>query len=712
MVLPDHSKLLMATLEPLSWQILSANATFTQVLGACRLDDVTSLCSLCPDLAPAEIEALKRRHLIPLILRDILQLPPQESRLWDEPQTLRLRSMHHAEPRYVQCWVRWEQLRAERLDPARDEFAALDTAQPANLAPSELLERIAWDNYRITGELVWEGLDITPQETLRRLNHQLLDLGRSVFDPPHLQHLGQQLELLFEAQMLLILSFKGERIQPFFWHQGEVYTLDPLVPAELEHSHFQTALREQRIWNVPDLQADSPTAFEAQLQRYCRSLLLLPIAKLLPNSSQATPLGVVVLGHPEPHQYDQLDISYAEQLLPAFRTALLQVHQQKFARIHPAVEWRFSQEADRRSMGLTPEKIVFRNLYPMFAMSDIRGSSNERNRAIQADLVRQFQLAIAILAVALQHTDNAYLQQIYQDVVAYAAQIEAGIQVEDEVTALNYLQEQIEPYFEALARWDAATAIAAYREACTNAHACVYEARDRYDQMIAVITNSLRQTWDRWQSQMQAILPHYCDTEVSDGIDHMIYVGADICADFSPFHLHSLRYEQLRALCDCARTCFALEAQIPLTVTHLVLVQDFTVDIFHDEDTEKLFDVMGTRDTRYEIVKKRIDKANDQVTQERITQPGMITVVYSTETERCEYLTYLRYLEREGWIEGEIRHGNVEPLQGVTGLKYMRIRVKQQEQKTSEQATIPAEASPAESDVLDAALPTANGALT
>ncbi len=196
--------------------------------------------------------------------------------------------------------------------------------------------------------------------------------------------------------------------------------------------------------------------------------------------------------------------------------------------------------------------------------------------------------------------------------------------------------------------------------------------------MIAVITTSLRQTWDRWQSQMQAILPHYCDTEVSDGIEHMIYVGAEICADFSVFHLHSLRYEQLRALCDCARSCFALEAQIPLVVTHLVLVQDFTVDIFHDENTEKLFDVMGTRDTRYEIVKKRIDKANDQTIQERITQPGMITVVYSTETERCEYLTYLRYLDREGWLEDDTHQGQVEPLQGVTGLKYLRVRVKNQ----------------------------------
>ncbi|MBD2019601.1 GAF domain-containing protein, partial [Leptolyngbya sp. FACHB-36] len=81
------------------------------------------------------------------------------------------------------------------------------------------------------------------------------------------------------------------------------------------------------------------------------------------------------------------------------------------------------------------------------------------------------------------------------------------------------------------------------------------------------------------------------------------------------------------------------------------------------------------RDMRYEIVKKRIDKALDDQTKARITQPGMLTLVYSTEEEWAEYEAYFRYLAREGWVDTSIERGKVQPLQGVNGLKYARVRV-------------------------------------
>jgi hypothetical protein len=99
------------------------------------------------------------------------------------------------------------------------------------------------------------------------------------------------------------------------------------------------------------------------------------------------------------------------------------------------------------------------------------------------------------------------------------------------------------------------------------------------------------------------------------------------------------------------------------------------VDIFHDEKTERLFDVRGTKDTRYEIVKKRIDKGEDEQTGDRITQPGMLTLVYSTNKEWEEYRQYLHYLVREGWIADKIDMGSIKPLQGVTGLKFARVPI-------------------------------------
>lgn len=157
----------------------------------------------------------------------------------------------------------------------------------------------------------------------------------------------------------------------------------------------------------------------------------------------------------------------------------------------------------------------------------------------------------------------------------------------------------------------------------------------------------------------------------------MIYAGQAIDPSFTDFQLKALRYEQLRAVCNCARQGFALKRRYDtdMVITHLVLVQGITVDIVHDETTERLFDVRGTRDTRYEIVKKRIDKACDAANHARITQPGMLTVVYSTSEEWDEYERYLRYLHREGLVSDQVEQGLVEPLQGVSGLKFARVAV-------------------------------------
>ncbi|NJL44779.1 MAG: hypothetical protein HC922_01595 [Leptolyngbyaceae cyanobacterium SM2_3_12] len=323
--------------------------------------------------------------------------------------------------------------------------------------------------------------------------------------------------------------------------------------------------------------------------------------------------------------------------------------------------------------------ILFEQVYPLYGISDIRGSSDERNRAIQQDLLCQFGLALAVINTVCATVKNALIQQLRLDIVDHMATLEQGITVDAEVTLLRYLQTEIEAHFPSLTQIcpGAREAIQQYQVALDADHGCVYAARAEYDQTIGHINELLRDTWHQWQQSMQAITRHYCDLDATDGIDHMIYAGRAIDPSFTEFQLKSLRYEQLRAMCDCARQGFALKARqdINMGITHLVLVQALTVDIIHDEKTEHLFDVQGSRDTRYEIVKKRIDKARDGETGERITQPGRLTVVYSAAEEWREYRQYLQYLHREGLVQDAIEQGTVEPLQGVSGLKYARVQV-------------------------------------
>jgi hypothetical protein len=89
---------------------------------------------------------------------------------------------------------------------------------------------------------------------------------------------------------------------------------------------------------------------------------------------------------------------------------------------------------------------------------------------------------------------------------------------------------------------------------------------------------------------------------------------------------------------------------------------------------EKQFDVDGAYNIRYEIIKKRIDKAFIKGAQERITVPGKIAIIYSQEKDAVEYMKYVKYLQSKKLI-GKIERHDLEDLQGVAGLKALRVEV-------------------------------------
>ncbi len=90
---------------------------------------------------------------------------------------------------------------------------------------------------------------------------------------------------------------------------------------------------------------------------------------------------------------------------------------------------------------------------------------------------------------------------------------------------------------------------------------------------------------------------------------------------------------------------------------------------------ERKFDVDGTYNIRYEIVKKRIDKVRIRDTNERLTQPGKIAIVYSQAKDAAEYTEYIEFLQSQGLLKPGIEKYDLEELQGVSGLKALRVDV-------------------------------------
>lgn len=114
------------------------------------------------------------------------------------------------------------------------------------------------------------------------------------------------------------------------------------------------------------------------------------------------------------------------------------------------------------------------------------------------------------------------------------------------------------------------------------------------------------------------------------------------------------------------------QLKVPLDITQLILVHDQPLSIRFRPD-EKQFDVDGAYDIRYEIVKKRIDKATIKGTGQRLTQPGKIAVTYNQPRIEEEYKRYFEYLAARNVITGVVEELELEELPGATGLHALRV---------------------------------------
>ena len=164
------------------------------------------------------------------------------------------------------------------------------------------------------------------------------------------------------------------------------------------------------------------------------------------------------------------------------------------------------------------------------------------------------------------------------------------------------------------------------------------------------------------------MFPHYFEKHTTDGVDFSIYIGASLVEN-GKFDLLYLRNHRLRQL-----IILKSSLEVPLETAHLLAVQDTPLSTRFRFD-ERQFDVDGTYNIRYEIMKKRIDKAMIKGRAEWLTQPGRIAIVYSQPKEALEYREYIDYLQGSGYLTDAVEEVELENLQGIQGLKALRVTV-------------------------------------
>jgi hypothetical protein len=561
------------------------------------------------------------------------------------------------------------------------------------------LELIPPASFEMRGFVVFNAVDVTDQQVLAALTSDLLRTNAMAS--------AEKIDIL-QDRLRTLLRRPHLRLGLISLDRDEADAIDSARPVGRSlllsrvrapdcpyraHSYYTRVVETRQPTFVQDLcTCEVQTNFEASVRAQgVRNLLIAPlqIGERL--------VGLLELASPNPGELDALNSARLQEVLGLFAIAMKRmlderetriqaVIKQQYTAIHPAIEWRFRQAAGRmleqEDAGeyAAPEPIVFADVYPLYGLSDIRGSSSQRNLAIQADLIEQLKLARAAIGEANRGRPLPVLAELDHRILTFMDGVEEGLRAGDEIRVLDFLRTELADVFAQLGDFGEATArvIRDYQQALDPQLGFLYRQRARFEESVTRITDAISAYIDREQAQAQAMFPHYFEKFKTDGVDYNLYVGASLQQDgrFQPIYLRNLRLWQLMLMCGIVWELRRVRSQlpVPLEVAHLILVQSSPLSIRFRSD-EKQFDVDGAYNIRYEIVKKRIDKARVRGSKEQVTQPEQIAIVYSHPREAAEYAQYIEFLRASGYLEGPVEELQLEDLQGARGLEALRVTV-------------------------------------
>ncbi len=565
--------------------------------------------------------------------------------------------------------------------------------------PGVLREILPPENFEIHGLAVFNVIDVTHSEILTGLEKDLID-QESIFSMAGFLRLQERLRILFRSPDVVVglaAIHEGHVMLLNLGCQvacGSVFSDSRHIPvSEFKGSLYERAIEENTILRIRDLREESLSSQTDEVMRASgvRSLMIAPL------TYKGETIGTLDIESPNPDEFGPIDIALMNDIAPIFSLAINRaieeidhsvqsIIKEKCTAVHPAVEWRFRKAAfqhlDRLRMGQPSdlEAIVFRGVYPLYGVSDIRGSSIARNQAIKDDLEEHLRHALQIVDLAGRARPLTVLEELRHRLRVERERINAGLGSSGEAAVVGLLKREVEPLFPHLRSFgpDVLRAIDDYEKILDPKLGSVYRRRKEFEESVSLLSQRVSFYLDREEAEAQSVFPHYFEKHQTDGVDYLVYVGASLVEDgyFNEIYLENFRLWQIMVACGIGWLTEELkkELAVPLDMAHLILVSRSPLSIRFRFD-EKRFDVDGAYDIRHEIVKSRIDKALVRGSGERLTQPGKIAVVYSQPLEGREARRHMQFLGSSGYLKGDLESLDVEELPGVHGLKALRMGI-------------------------------------
>jgi len=629
-----------------------------------------------------------------------ISVPDRKTNRWVEKTTgIRRYSRIHIDESFIDVHVDAElpPFPKECLDPITNKLIDIDSLQ----------QKLPLSLFRFEGFIVRRSIvDVTVEESIKEVKNALIEIQSNNPEPGY-EKVRSAIETLLglkkvEVSLSPFLKL-NERYVYNESYSGRSVLLAGLEKAtQKEEAYHQLAVllnQYKKPLYISNMLEQGTEQSQFPLLPYLKhtGACCYIVAPLFENDEL---IGMMEAASPHAGVLDTEILKKLEPVYTFFEMAcknnIVQFHneieslvKEQFTSLQPIVEWKFLEEAwkflKEKKIKASPEMgmVKFEKVFPVYGAIDIRNSSTERVRCLQADMLEQLQCIDDHVNQMLDSANEKvkeYLESLKTRNELFRHKTSDHLQAEDEAKVNDYLENEVKSFFHHLSHSNDALAEKAgeYLEMVNPLRGRMHQHRQRFDESIDMINNTISTYLENEQAKIDKVYPHYFEKFRTDGVEFNIYIGESLTPNrsFDYLYLKNIRFWQLITMAEITRRTFRLESMLPVTLktTQLILVHGSAIRIGFRRD-ERRFDVDGAESIRFEILKKRIDKVKVIETGERLTQPGTIAIVYTNEKDAMEYDEYLHFLQQKNLMVGDKEMLDLEDVQGISGLKAIRIKV-------------------------------------
>lgn len=564
-----------------------------------------------------------------------------------------------------------------------------------------LKEILPLSNFHLEGFAIWDVKDITVEASINEIKNTVLGM-QNMPDAEYVSRMENAIRAIsglatIRSGLLPVLRLNNKFVldeelhhdsllaQAFFSSGEDAEVFSRAMETYLKQAEpvFLMEIDEESIIQFPFAPLLKKAGFNCYL--------------LYPVRNESGVAGLLELACNDSRELDYNLLSRLEPTLPLlaqaldykselFNAKIEKVIRDKFTSVQQAVEWKFNEVAwdflrkKRKQKNTQPADVLFDEVHPLYGAIDVRNSSIERNHAMRQDFTEQLDLTGQLLSKVLKILPLPLTEELIYKNNALLTGIGDTLMTEQEMAINDFLDQEIHPLFQHLhnSHESLRPLIMEYLRKTDEKDGHLYHYRRQFDTSMEMINSLVSNLIDEERQKIEGSFPHFFEKYKTDGIEYNMYVGQSLAPDhvFDTVYLKNMRLWQLSSMAAITRATESLVPELPvkLHTTQLILVHSNPIAISFRRD-ERRFDVDGAYNIRYEIVKKRIDKVHLKDSEERLTQPGKIAIVYSNNRDGEEWLRYIEFLQHKKILLNDTEQLALEDLQGVSGLRGIRVGV-------------------------------------